>query len=148
MEKNVKSESGNRNGKPIRLLGEERQDLLEEWDWEKIRTLTPPKIAYGSHIKVWWKCKNGHSWQASPNHRTSKSRNCPYCAINPKVLPGQNDLATVYPDISLEWNCERNGDLRPEMVTSKSSKVVWWKCKYGHEWKTSVLHRADGSNCG
>ena len=135
------------NHKTKRILGEERSDLLEEWDWDNNSSTNPFEIAYGSHTKVWWKCKNGHSWQASPNHRTSKTRNCPYCAPNPKVLAGENDLATVYPNIALEWNYERNGGLLPVDVTSKSSKVVWWKCKLGHEWKTSVLHRADGSSC-
>lgn len=35
----------------------------------------------------------------------------------------------------------------PRDVTSKSSKKVWWRCEKGHEWKTAVNHRANGSGC-
>ena len=27
------------------------------------------------------------------------------------------------------------------------NKKVWWKCKRGHEWKTSILHRSSGRGC-
>lgn len=30
--------------------------------------------------KIWWKCKNGHSWRVSPNNRTSQYSNCPICS--------------------------------------------------------------------
>ncbi len=131
----------------IKKFGKERPDLLKEWDYEKNEKIDPYKVAYGSHKKVWWKCKKGHSWQASINHRTSKVRNCPYCAKNPIVLRGENDLETCFPQIANEWNYERNGGLKPSDVTSKSSKVVWWRCDLGHEWRTSIQHRTGGSNC-
>ena len=70
-------------------------ELVDEWDYEKNTPLTPENIMPGSHTVVWWKCKNGHTWQASPNHRTSKGRGCPHCCHNPKVLPGTNDFETV-----------------------------------------------------
>jgi hypothetical protein len=39
----------------------------------------PDKISYGSAIKIWWICKEGHEWEASPNKR-SQNRGCPKCA--------------------------------------------------------------------
>lgn len=121
--------------------------IAKEWHSIKNGTLMPDMIAAGSHRKVWWKCNQGHEWQATPNHRTSKSRNCPYCCANPFVLPGVNDLATVNPKLAKEWNYERNGKLTPNGVTANSSRSVWWRCPIGHEWKTAVNHRADGSGC-
>lgn len=31
--------------------------------------IKPYEIKVGSGIKIWWKCKEGHSWEAAPNHR-------------------------------------------------------------------------------
>lgn len=31
--------------------------------------LTPQKISYGYDKKVWWRCTNGHEWQAARNAR-------------------------------------------------------------------------------
>lgn len=53
--------------------------LAAEWDYEKNGELTPQSITYGSGKKIWWKCPLGHSYQASPLHRTIGSTNCPIC---------------------------------------------------------------------
>ncbi len=118
-----------------------------EWHPTKNGMITPNDISPGSHERVWWRCANGHEWCVSPNHRTSKGRNCPYCCGNPKVLPGTNDLASVHPELAKEWHPTKNGNLTPENVTSNSSQRVWWICVKGHEWKTTVDHRANGSQC-
>lgn len=121
--------------------------FADEWHPSKNGSLMPSEISSGSHTKVWWLCKNGHEWQTSPNHRTSKNRNCPYCCINPKVLPGLNDLATKNPVLAKEWHPTKNNGLTPDAVTASSSKRVWWKCPKGHEWQTAINHRANGSQC-
>jgi len=55
--------------------------IAGEWHPEKNVDLTPDQISSGSHIIIWWKCKHGHEWQASPNGRTDKRRQhgCPEC---------------------------------------------------------------------
>ena len=53
--------------------------IIEEWDYEKNGELTPYSISYGSGKKIWWKCPLGHSYQATPLHRTIGSTNCPIC---------------------------------------------------------------------
>jgi len=121
-------------------------EYLTEWDYDRNTEIDPSEILPGSHKEVWWKCREGHSWQASPNHRISKGRGCPYCAHNPRVLPGENDLETVFPELLKEWDYEKNSIL-PSEITAKSNKVVWWKCYKGHEWRASVEHRANGSGC-
>ena len=43
--------------------------------------LTPDKVSTGSHRKVWWRCGQGHEWQAAVYSRTGKlSTGCPACA--------------------------------------------------------------------
>jgi hypothetical protein len=82
-------------------------------------------------------CDRGHEWEATARNRSIGGTGCPYCA-NKKVLPGENDLATLQPELLLEWNEERNFDVLPSQLTLGSGKRVWWKCTLGHEWKASV----------
>ena len=34
---------------------------------------------YKSTIKIWWICKNGHEWLASPSKRAIGQGKCPKC---------------------------------------------------------------------
>ena len=119
--------------------------LASEWHPTKNGELYPTMVSRGSGRKVWWKCAEGHEWQATIGSR-SQGSGCPYCSGN-KVMPGFNDLATKNPDLATEWHPTRNGDLLPFQVTLKSGKKVWWLCKYGHEWQAKVSSRANGSGC-
>ena len=119
--------------------------LLEEWNYEKNLELTPEKIAVKSGKKVWWKCKEGHEWTDTVAHRTS-GRNCPYCSG--RRVSDKNSLSKNGKKILLqEWNYKRNLDITPETISVNSSKKVWWKCRNGHEWCTSVSNRTKGTNC-
>lgn len=107
--------------------------LASEWDTEKNGTLTPQQVSAGSGIKVWWRCKKGHSWKAVIASRVGGC-SCPVCA-NRIILPGFNDLATTHPVLAAEWNEEKNGDLTPQRISYGYDKKVWWRCSLGHEWK-------------
>ena len=64
-----------------------------------------------------------------------------------KLIVGTNDLQTVNTNLALEWHPINNGELLPSMVTSGSSKKVWWKGKCGHEWYALISSRSDGHGC-
>ena len=119
--------------------------LLLEWNREKNDHLTPETVTYGSNKKVWWKCSQGHEWQASIHNRT-KGRGCPYCS-GQKVIAGVNDLATLNPNLSQEWNYVRNSEFEPSNCSAQSSKKVWWICELGHEWRAAVCDRSRGDGC-
>lgn len=104
-------------------------------------------VTDGSNRKVWWLCSNGHAYTATVEARTKRGAGCPYCAGR-RVLPGFNDLATVYPDIAAEWQSELNGALTPRMVTAGSKRKVWWQCKEGHVWQAAVFSRTGKQKCG
>lgn len=125
----------------------ENERLMSEWNWEENNKLglNPSTVTCGSGKKAFWICKNGHSWQASIDNR-NKGRGCPYCA-NKLVLKGFNDLATINPELAKEWNYDKNGNLKPDMVTANSNKKVWWKCKKGHEWQATIANRNRGTGC-
>lgn len=114
-------------------------ELAEEWDKEKNADLTPEQVSCCSNRKVWWRCKNGHSWQSVISSRYYGS-GCPYCT-NRKVLTGFNDLETDNPTLALEWDEEENGMLKPNKILAGSNQKVGWKCKYGHKWKATVESR-------
>jgi DNA-directed RNA polymerase subunit RPC12/RpoP len=118
--------------------------LMNEWDYEKNVDITPYSLSAGSGHLVWWKCNKGHSWKTSINHR-SRGTDCPYCSGR-KVLQGYNDLKTLNPKLSDEWNYQRNGVLTPSDVRTGSSKKVWWKCKHSHEWLASISSRHRGNH--
>ena len=123
----------------------ENPELLLEWDFAKNKC-DPYKIARGSEKKVWWKCKEGHSWQAIVNSRV-RGRGCPYCT-NKKVLVGYNDLFTTRPELKDEWDYELNKNVSPLKVTAGSNKKVWWKCKYcGKSWQAIIYARKNGNGC-
>lgn len=119
--------------------------LMAEWNFEKNIDLDPSKLTLGSSKKVWWKCKKGHEWEATIYIRNF-GNGCPYCS-NKKVLKGYNDLRTLNPDLAKEWNYEKNEGLKPEHFTPNSGKIVWWKCKMGHEWKSSIHNRNYKHGC-
>lgn len=50
-------------------------------------------------------------------------------------------------DLLPQWDPEKNGSLTPDTVTSGSHKPIWWRCSQGHEWRTTVKSRVEGSGC-
>ena len=117
--------------------------LAKEWHPTKNNGLTPEQVMPGSNKKVWWKCKNGHEWQATISSRNS-GRGCPYCS-GQKVLSGYNDLFSLNPELSKEWS-SRNNKL-PSQVTLNSNEKVWWKCEKGHEWEASPNQGSRALGC-
>jgi len=120
-------------------LAEINPDIAKEWNYEKNGNLTPEMVYAGSQKRVWWKCEKGHEWQAAISSRNN-GNGCPVCS-NRKIVEGINDLQTLFPDLVKEWNYEKNGELKPTMVTANTNKKVWWKCEKGHEWQASVYTR-------
>lgn len=58
-----------------------REDILKEWDIEKNRVelgLEIDEVSKGNHKKVWWLCKEGHSYQKKILQMV-KSQSCPIC---------------------------------------------------------------------
>jgi protein-arginine kinase activator protein McsA len=104
-------------------------------------------VTHGSHIKVWWKCKNAHEWEASVNKR-SIGRGCPECyviqisnIITKAAIKKSGNLKNKFPEVTKEWHPTKNKSLTPKDVSPGSHKKVWWKCKNGHEWFTEIRSR-------
>lgn len=57
--------------------------------------------ACASSAMTWWRCDKGHSFSMRAAFHTTREQSCPYCT-RCKVLMGDNDLATVAPDVAAE----------------------------------------------
>ncbi|MDP3142614.1 MAG: zinc-ribbon domain-containing protein, partial [Candidatus Omnitrophota bacterium] len=118
--------------------------LAKEWHPTKNYSLTPQQISPHSGNKVWWLCYKGHEWEAVVNHR-SNGTGCPYCSG--RRATKDTSLQVVNPILAKEWHPTKNGALAPRDVTSNSSKKVWWICKKGHEWVSTIDNRGQGKGC-
>ena len=120
-------------------LAAQHPDLAKEWHPTKNLPLTPEQVLPGSEKKVWWRCGQGHEWQAEIRSRANGC-GCPVCT-NRVVVPGVNDLASRFPDLAQEWDAAANGTLTPQDVTFGAKRKVWWRCAKGHSWHVSVQSR-------
>ena len=101
----------------------------------------PSTITPGSGQKLPWRCKKGHTWQAIVGNRTKRNDACPYCS-GKKVVKGETDLATLFPELSLQaygWD--------PSEISPGSGQKLSWKCKNQHIWKAVVGTRTKGIGC-
>lgn len=133
--------------KRVGSLAETMPDLAKEWHPTKNGALSPYDISAGRFQTVWWLCPRcGYEWEASPNNR-KKGAGCPCCSGHvPKS--GENDLATLHPELLKEWDYQKNIGLDPRKLLPGSGKKVWWKCsRCGHEWETMIASRTKGHGC-
>ncbi len=94
---------------------------------------------------LFFKCnKCSEVWDTSWEYITEGTK-CPYC-VGKRVSPNRN-LKTERPDLSEEWDYEKNNGKLPENFMPYSGKSAWWICQNGHSWNTKITNRTGGSNC-
>lgn len=101
----------------------------------------PTTVLAGSNKKLEWRCSQGHVWQAIVMNRTVHGQGCPFCAGRYPIA-GQNDLATVDPDLAAEahgWD--------PVEVLPFSHEKKSWKCPFDHVYEAKVADRSNGNGC-
>jgi very-short-patch-repair endonuclease len=119
--------------------------LAAQWHPTKNGDLRPDMVTAGSKKKPWWRCAQGHEWEAIITNR-SRGIGCGFCS-GKWVIPGANDLATVHPQLAAEWHPVRNGELTPSQVRPGSDVKAWWHAACGHEWEATVTNRRRGTAC-
>ena len=122
-----------------------KPSLMLEWNYNKNIQVDPKNISVGSGIKVWWLCKNNHSWQAPIYDRTKKKTGCPFCS-NRKISI-ENSIISTHPELVKEWDFKNNKEIKPEMYSHGSTIKAWWKCNKGHSWMASIGKRTSGRGC-
>jgi len=132
--------------KPTTSLRQACPDVAAQWHPTKNGTLTPDDVSKYSRLLVWWQCPNGHEWQqAIPGF--VRFGHCQICRKESSSLTqwckDNNRL-----DLLKEWHPTRNKALSSDIVSAKSSTLIWWQCSNGHEWSTKVYNRTyQNSDC-
>lgn len=74
--------------------------LLDEWDYEKNKDITPAAVSRNSMKSVWWKCSLGHSWKAKIYERTVEEKGCPIC---------EQEYRSVFPQLAVSYYAGKKG---------------------------------------
>lgn len=106
----------------------------------------PQYLYAGTNEKLWWKCGDNHTWQATASNRLAGHTSCRICRYK-SVEPGVNDLATTDPGVAVEWDHDFPTELTPATVNRKSYDEVGWKCENGHRYTMKIVDRAKGGKC-
>lgn len=121
-------------------------EVSKEWHPTKNGNLKPSSVLPYSSIIIWWKCQNGHEWQAKVFSR-SNGTTCPIClrnsliSANPYSTKGK--VVSDIPQLLAEWHHDRNAGIDPRLTVAGSNKKVWWKCSQGHEFFMSPNSRTN-----
>ena len=114
-------------------------DIAKEFDINKNKT-TPDTISPKDTNSYWWTCENHHpSFFQSVGHRVNRKTKCPYCSGR-KIISGESDLSSLFPEIAKEWDAEKN-HISPAEVSPYSYNSYWWICPKGHSYKKKVIQR-------
>ena len=133
-----------------------REYLLDEWDYDNNGSYTPDNVSYGSGKRIRWICRNcGHTWEAQVCSRTAprKIHGCPKCGVDlqrknraSNTVEAGLSFADRYPELALEWDYDKNEGVLPSQITG-SEKKYWWVCPKGHEYLASPRYRIAGHGC-
>lgn len=125
-----------RGRRSLKTVASEHPLMVKEWADSNKRK--PCEVGYRAGLSIDWVCHLGHIWSETVAARAIYGTGCPYCSGH-RVLAGFNDLATVNPEVAMQWH--QDNELRPEDVTAGSNIRVKWLCPQGHEWCVPVNNR-------
>ena len=107
----------------IKLTLEQMQDLAKK----KGGKCLSEKYINGK-TKLKWQCKEGHVWDAAPNH-IKQGKWCPYCTHHIKLTIEQmRELAK-----------KKGGMCLSKEYIDTDTKLTW-QCKEGHTWNATPYH--------
>jgi len=107
-------------------------ELAEKRDFKWVGEVLPKN----THTKTWWKCKNGHEWEATYN-ALRHGNGCPYCSGNVKKT--KKDYYALARCRGLKWI----GGVLPKNNCMKTK----WECKKEHKWETTYSSIKQGRGC-
>ena len=122
--------------------------------WSSKNKLSALEVPAGSGKKALFKCRDcGQEFETEiykvANAVDNGTTGCPICAGR-KIVPGINDLASKYPEITAMWS--NKNKLPASKVAAKSGQKFFFKCRNcGQEFKTKiadVVRAVSGGNTG
>lgn len=110
--------------------------------WNNKNKFGPENYTYGSHKKVWWRCKKGHDFILSVRSFV-KRESCPYCSG--AKLHYERSVANCKKVLKY-WDHNKNKEL-PEEIAAKSGKIRHFICEKGHKWTIAVYLVFNSKGC-
>lgn len=95
--------------------------------------------APNTKTKTYWKCHNGHKWQAT--YGSLIKAGCPKCADEHRATKRRKNQAD-YRAIAKEKGIEWLGPIVPNTRTR-----TWWRCANGHKWETTFASLSVNQGC-
>lgn len=120
--------------------------IVAEWDYSQ-NTLKPTEVSPNSNKKVWWVCKENHTWEAIIANRTRTNSGCPLCKKSKPAKSNTLRWVSDIPELMKEWHPDNV--LKPNEVREGSSLSVKWVCdkNSSHTWEAKIYNRSNGSQC-
>ncbi|WP_426567325.1 zinc-ribbon domain-containing protein [Streptomyces canus] len=107
-----------------RFLVNEHPAIAAQWHPELNADLDLAQIP-GSHKAVFWRCDDGHVWQAQVHSRVSGT-GCPQCAGY--VPRGRTTLSEHSPDLVAEWHPRKTLHSPPSPSCGSPARPPWPAC--------------------
>ena len=137
-----------------RSLAARHPSLIAELHPTRNAGLDPKQLGARSSLKVRWRCSTcGHEWKATVSSRAYAGTGCPVCGLRRRAktqskVDRARSLAVNHPEIAAQLHPSRNEAIDPAQLGARSGLKLWWQCDTcGHEWRTAVSTRTDGSGC-
>jgi rubrerythrin len=103
--------------------------------WSDNNKLSPSQVEKYDNVLIKWKCPDcNFEWEETPLKRIEKIKHCPNC----KPIIKKFSIASRNSKLLLNFNRVKNAGINPNIISSSSLKVVWWKCHIcNHEWQAT-----------
>ena len=130
--------------------------LAKEWHPTLNGDLTPETTLPKSNKTIWWRCANGHDWEASPDARQRSG--CPRCNRIKKQahllerlgVAGESVLTfkEAFPHLLKEVDTSvQSAEYVGALAPTHNRTRVGWICLSGHRWRASPGKRSTGQGC-
>lgn len=122
--------------------------LRDQWHPILNLPLTPETTLLGHDKNVWWRCADGHDFEATPDNRSRGRTGCPVCLKRTVTLA--TSLVGAVPAIAAEYHRLLN-EVGPEAVHPGSEVPRYWQCAANrlHVWRATPASRTrpGGTGC-
>lgn len=85
-----------------------------------------------SHIKLQWRCANGHEWMARPADIKNSGSWCPTCGIEFRAAQQRASIEEI------QALARSRGGVCLSTSYDDSETNLRWRCARGHEWEASL----------
>ena len=119
-------------------------DIAKDWSPDKNGRLTAKMFSKNSRYEANWRC---HICGVETTKSIKNYSGCKHCK-KAKRLEKRN-LELNFPEVSKEWDNERNGHRVPSDFKPASNKYAWWLCSTcGYSWSAKISNRTSlGRGC-